>query len=78
MTYVKISSKYQITIPKDLRESLGLEAGDRLYIGREGEKVVMKPLPKVKNPTKELYGSVKGEKDAVEAVREFRESGGRT
>jgi len=43
MTYVKISSKYQITIPKDLRETLGLEAGDRLYIGREGEKVVMKP-----------------------------------
>ncbi len=77
MTYVKISSKYQITIPKDVREALGLEAGDRLYVGCEGGKLVLRPLPKVRNPTEKLYGSVKSEKDAVEAVREFKKAGGR-
>jgi len=77
MPYLKLSSKHQITIPKDVREALGLEAGDRLYIAREGGKLVLRPLPKVRNPTEKLYGSVKSEKDAVEAVREFRKAGGR-
>ncbi len=77
MPYLKLSSKHQITIPKDVREALGLEAGDRLYIGCEGGKLVLRPLPKVRNPTEKLYGSVKSEKDAVEAVREFRKAGGR-
>jgi len=78
MSYVKLSSKYQITIPKDIREAFGLQAGDRLYLGREGGKLVLRPLPKIEDPTEGLYGSVKGDKDAVEAVREFREAGGRT
>ena len=78
MTYVKVSSKYQITIPKDLRESLGIREGDRLYVGREGGKLVLRPFPKIKNPTEKLYGSVGGDRDAVEAVREFRETGGRS
>jgi len=77
MSYAKISSKYQITIPKDVREALGLEAGDKLYVGREGGKLVLRPLPKVKDPTEKLYGSVRDDRDAVEAVREFREAGGR-
>ena len=77
MPYLKLSSKHQITIPKDVREALGLEAGDRLYIAREGGKLVLRPLPKVRNPTEKLYGSVKSEKDAVEAIREFRKAGGR-
>jgi len=77
MSYVKLSTKYQITIPKDVREALGLAAGDKLYVGREDGKLVLRPLPKVKDPTEKLYGSVRGDKDAVEAIREFREAGGR-
>jgi AbrB family looped-hinge helix DNA binding protein len=73
----KISSKYQITLPKQVREGLGLAAGDDLYIAREGGRIVLIPLPKVKHPTEAIYGSVKGERDAVEAVREFRKSSGR-
>ena len=77
MSYVKISSKYQITIPKSLREALSLRAGDRLYIIREGDKIILRAFRRVENPTKVLYGSVKSDKDAVEAVRAFRALGGR-
>jgi len=77
MTYVKLSSKYQITIPKDVREALGLKAGDRLYVGHERGKLVLRPSPRVKTPTENLYGSVRGDRDAVESVRMFREVGGR-
>jgi len=73
----RISSKYQITLPKEVREGLGIEAGDELYIAREGEKMVIRPLPKVKRPTETIYGSVKSKRDAVEAIREFRKTSGR-
>lgn len=73
----RISSKYQITIPKEAREGLGIEAGDELYLTREGEKIVLVPLPKIKRPTETIYGSVKSGRDAVAAIREFRKSGGR-
>lgn len=78
MGKVKVSSKHQITLPKSVREALNISAGDELYISREGNKVVFKPLPKVKRPTEVLYGSVRSKKDAVKAVRKFRISGGRT
>lgn len=77
MAKARISSKYQITLPKEVREGLGVGAGDDLFIAREGDKVVLRPLPKVKHPTAAIYGSVKGKVDAVEAIREFRKSGGR-
>jgi len=77
MSHVKVSSKYQITIPKGIRKALGIEAGDKLYVGRENGKLVLRPLLKIKNPTENLYGSVEGDRDAVEAVREFRRAGGR-
>lgn len=75
MAKAKISSKYQITLPKEVRDELGVGAGDDLFIVKEGDKVVLKPLLKVKEPTKFLYGSVKSKEDAVEIIRELRKSG---
>lgn len=77
MSYARLSSKYQITIPKRIREALSLNAGDRLYVALEGSKIVLRAFPKINNPTRVLYGSVRSEKDAVEAIRMFREGGGR-
>jgi antitoxin ChpS len=74
----KLSSKYQITIPKKVVDALGLESGDRLLLEVEGDRIVLTPPSKVANPTVELYGSVKSNLDAVKAIRQFRKAGGRT
>lgn len=37
----KIMSKGQITIPKDIRDRLGLDMGDRVTLICEGDRVVM-------------------------------------
>ncbi len=77
MSLVKISSKYQITLPKAICEALKLGPGDRLIIALEGDKIVLRPLPRIKSPTEVLYGSVRSHRDAVEAVRAFREAASR-
>ena len=38
-----ITIKGQITIPKAIRDELGLKTGDRLVFEREGGKIVIKP-----------------------------------
>ncbi len=43
---VKLSSKYQVVIPRAAREALGLEAGDELLILCKADRVVMMPKPK--------------------------------
>lgn len=46
MKTVKVSSQNQITIPKFIRETLGIKAGDKLIIQAEGEKIQAKPMGK--------------------------------
>jgi antitoxin PrlF len=49
-----VTSKGQITIPKDVRERLGLEAGDRVvFVVQSDRDVVLKPA---KTDVRELYG----------------------
>jgi AbrB family looped-hinge helix DNA binding protein len=43
---VKLSSKYQIVIPKEARKSMHLEAGDKLVIEGSGNKLVLWKPPK--------------------------------
>ena len=45
-TMIKVSSKYQIVIPRDIREKLNLKAGDNLIIKTNNEKIIMYPQPK--------------------------------
>ncbi|MDP8900586.1 MAG: AbrB/MazE/SpoVT family DNA-binding domain-containing protein [Actinomycetota bacterium] len=39
MSRAKITSKGQITVPKDVRDRLGLESGDRVVFEFEGDTV---------------------------------------
>jgi AbrB family looped-hinge helix DNA binding protein len=40
----KITSKGQVTIPKEIRETLGLIEGDKLIFLVEGDKVVLRKV----------------------------------
>ncbi len=64
-----ISSKNQITLPAQLLREMGLGAGDRLAIRREGNRLVLRPRPKdwvdyYGGSLRGLYGETKEEKDA--------------
>ena len=76
---------------EDRRAGFSLVVVDLMVYLRHGDEVIaafpigttpepirgMVQAEKMKNPTEFLYGSVSSEIDAVEAVRRFRESGGR-
>ena len=38
----KLTDKYQITIPSEVRKRLGLHAGDVVYLALEEEKIVLR------------------------------------
>ncbi len=43
---VKLSSKYQIVIPREAREALSLSAGDELLVLSKPDRVVIVPKPR--------------------------------
>jgi len=43
MVQSKITSKYQVTVPKDIRDKLGLKAGDRLVWEAVGDHARVAP-----------------------------------
>ena len=49
---VKVSSKGQIVIPKEIREKLGITKGTVLNIKVEGKKII---LEAVQEPPKEIF-----------------------
>ncbi len=74
MAIVKISSKGQITIPKEVREALKLEPGDRVEVRVEGNIAILEPLRKPSDSMRGLGCKVKKRlgASAVEIVRELR------
>jgi len=56
MKTVVLSSKYQVVIPKEVREDIGLEAGTRLEIMTYGNRIELVPIL----PMKKLKGIFKG------------------
>ncbi len=51
MPVVTLSSKGQIVIPREIRQTLGLRKGDRLYVTREGDRIVLTPYAEVPSET---------------------------
>jgi AbrB family looped-hinge helix DNA binding protein len=44
MSLIRIKDKYQITIPADLRDQLGLNADDFLEASIENDKITLTPM----------------------------------
>ena len=49
-----LTSKSQITIPKEVREKLGLRPKDQLLITVQGDRIIMIPIRR--RPLTELFG----------------------
>ena len=68
MTQVKLSSKYQIVIPEDVREALGLKAGQSMQVLAYGGNVVAVPV----RPLSEAFGMFPGIDTTIEREDEDR------
>ena len=53
-----ITTKGQVTIPKEIREELGLKPGDKVIFRKEGDSVVLEPA----STLLDFRGSVKVER----------------
>jgi len=74
---LKLSSKYQVVIPKEVRKKLNLHAGDKLIVEIREGKIVLRPRPKsytnyMLGLGKKMWEGV----DATEYVSKERESWG--
>jgi AbrB family looped-hinge helix DNA binding protein len=56
MSIATLSSKYQISIPKDVREALHLRPGQRIAFLRIGSTLKLVPVPDIED----LFGIAKG------------------
>lgn len=57
MQAVKVSSKGQLVIPKEIRDNLGMAPGTLVMVKAEGESVVLTPMRTT--PARALFGSLK-------------------
>lgn len=53
---VIVSPDYEVEIPREIRESLGIRPGDKLEVRCSGAHIVLVPIPDVR----ELRGFAKG------------------
>jgi AbrB family looped-hinge helix DNA binding protein len=56
MTEVTISPKYQVVIPKEIRESMGLSSGQKVKVLTFRNRIELNPL----KPISSLRGILKG------------------
>ncbi|MDJ0536377.1 MAG: AbrB/MazE/SpoVT family DNA-binding domain-containing protein [Xenococcaceae cyanobacterium MO_207.B15] len=74
MTIAKLGARYQIVVPKDVREALRLKPGDRLEVKVENGKLVMIPQA---SHTSRLFGKHRQlwhNTNPVAYIRQERES----
>ncbi len=56
MTAVTVSPKFQVVIPKEIRESMKIKSGQKIQMIRYGDRIELIPI----KPMKELRGLLKG------------------
>lgn len=72
-TQVRVLQKGKITIPIEVRRSLGIREGDVLSLEVRGGKLVLSPPSTVPNPTELLSGLAEGVAVAGPAKGALRE-----
>lgn len=76
-TTAKITSKGQITVPKEVRGALGVREGDRVIFEQSGNEIVVRPVRRKSNFAKYMGignpGMGEGREAVIRAVREMRD-----
>lgn len=67
-----ITSKSQVTIPKEVRKALSLRTKDRLLVTVQGDRIVMIPIRM--RPLSEMFGALPVDEPApdIRTIREMR------
>ena len=68
MTAVTVSPKFQVVIPKEVRDSMGIVSGQKIEIltyGNRIELIPIKPMKKMKGFLKGIDTEVERDKDRV-------------
>jgi len=88
MPVVRVKRKYQVTIPVEIRERLGLAEGDYLEVTEQENQIVLRPKAVVDKPDREALKQLQVvldrirqhdvpeeevERDVLEAIRSVRE-----
>jgi len=73
MGSVRVKKKYQITIPKDIREKFGIKEGDRIRIEEKGKDIVMIMPEREEKPSEALW-NLFGKPLEIDAVKLVEES----
>lgn len=55
---VKVSPKYQVVIPEEVRTSLGIKAGSRIEVIAKGKIAYLVPVPEIEDFGKDLAGKL--------------------
>ena len=71
-----VTSKFQATVPKEIREKLGIRRGDSIEWRIIREFVVVNVPKKIENPVEFLTSQIQLDWDAVKLVHEIREEFG--
>ena len=72
MVRTKVTRNYQITIPRDIRESMSVEVGDTIILTQEEDGAKMKKF--YEDAFKRAFGSWKTKETGLECVRKIRNS----
>jgi antitoxin PrlF len=64
---VKVTRKYQVTIPESVRSKLGVKIGDKLVVKSENKRIIMESSEHIPNPSEALW-KLFGEPIDVDAV----------
>jgi AbrB family looped-hinge helix DNA binding protein len=67
----KVSEKGQITVPKGLRERLGIRPGDELDVVDQGGKLVLSKTA-ADDPVAAVYGILDTDRSTDEIIEELR------
>lgn len=62
MKSVKVSPKYQVVIPKEVRESMDLKPGERMQVFQIGNRIELVPI----RPLRLMRGFLRGIDTTVE------------